>query len=206
MSLEQSLAELGEEDPRALPAISRRYGARREALLLEGDKEAVMRLDRALGVVSSHYWSAGYRLDPQSAAAKDRGRVLDKLGLSGVERLDGVQPSEERGSDAPHKLGATDTQDLPTVTGAFGGGDNPLLVATTTLPAAWALTTVLPSLCRRAAQATVVSGRPRRPSGRHGPPHPYVWPVPVRRPSLPALQDLCHNPPGGSHASDRRSK
>jgi len=69
MSLEQSLAELGEEDPRALPAISRRYGARREALLVEGDKEAVMRLDRALGVVSSHYWSA---VEPMSRSRDER--------------------------------------------------------------------------------------------------------------------------------------
>jgi hypothetical protein len=57
MTLEQALAELGEQDPHAFPAMSRRYGATREALRLAGDDETVARLDRAFEVVSTNYWS-----------------------------------------------------------------------------------------------------------------------------------------------------
>jgi len=43
------------EAARALPAINRRYGVRREALLLVGDDELVARLDAAFAVVSTYY-------------------------------------------------------------------------------------------------------------------------------------------------------
>jgi hypothetical protein len=57
MTLEQALCELGEVDARALPAINRRYGARRGTLRLSGKDETVARLDDAFDVVSTHYWS-----------------------------------------------------------------------------------------------------------------------------------------------------
>ena len=43
MTLDEALSALDEEDPHAIPAINRRYGVRREALLLDGDDELVAR-------------------------------------------------------------------------------------------------------------------------------------------------------------------
>lgn len=57
MTLEQALWELGEVDARALPAINRRYGARRQTLLRSRNDDTTARLDDAFDVVSTHYWS-----------------------------------------------------------------------------------------------------------------------------------------------------
>jgi hypothetical protein len=68
MTLDQALSALDEEDPQALPAINRRHGVRRVALLLDGDDELVARLDEAFAVVSTHYWSV---VEPSRRAVCD---------------------------------------------------------------------------------------------------------------------------------------
>lgn len=75
MTLAKALVELGEEDAGALSTMSRRYGARREALLLAGDHH-----EREWGISTWAYHSA--RADQRGYFVRDAEiRPRTKLGF-----------------------------------------------------------------------------------------------------------------------------